>query len=234
MPRKKIHIFPLFEEVRRVTAMLTDEQFGKAVRHALSQYYSGEEQEETDGVISLATAMMLEQVNRYDIYREQQRENRTKGKDDSTPRATKVHQVLPNATNNDHRTPRVCPNPNPIPNPCPSNTCTKAVQLLNDLSGSSFRATTKSTQKLIEARIKDGYTPEDVETVIRHQCNLWSKDATMRKYLRPETLFGTKFEGYLSDARRNTQVPEQGYTLAPFEDPWEVAMRNKWEEDGDV
>ena len=113
-------------------------------------------------------------------------------------------------------------------------TCAKAVQLLNDLSGSSFRATTKATQKLIAAREKDGYTSEDIEMVIRHQCNLWSKDATMRKYRRPETLFGAKFEGYLSDARRNTQVPEQGYTLAPFEDPWEVAMRNKWEEDGDV
>ncbi len=225
MPRKRVPIFPLFEEVRRVTAALTDEQFGKAIRHALSRYYCGEEQEETDGVISLAAAMMLEQAARYDSFREQQRENGLKPKNGGQPSAAKVSQGKPKSANNTDGEPGIPPIPIPIPVPNPNNTCAKAVQLLNDLSGSSFRDTTKSTQKLIAAREKDGYTLEDIEAVIHHQCNLWGKDVNMSKYLRPETLFGNKFEGYLSDARRNSPGPEQGYTLASTDDPWEVAMR---------
>ena len=227
MPRKKEPLFPLYEEVRRVMAALTDEQFGKAVRNALSRYYDGEEQEEADGMVSLAAAMMFDQAARYDDYREQQRQNR-KGKDDQTQLSmTEENQGTPSATKGNQGTPST-PSASPIPSPIPSpnnNTCAKAVQLLNDLSGSSFRANTKSTQKLIAAREKDGYTLEDIELVIRHQCGLWAKDAKMSKYLRPETLFGNKFEGYLSDARKNSPGPEPGYTLASLEDPWEVAMR---------
>lgn len=223
MPRKRVRIFPLYEELRRVTAALTNEQFGKAVRHALSRYYDGEEQEETDGVISLAAAMMLDQAARYDSFREQQRENGLKPKNGGQPREAKGSQGKPNTADNTDVEPGIPPIP--IPVPIPNNTCAKAVQLLNDLSGSSFRATTKSTQKLIAAREKDGYTLEDIEMVIRHQCGLWVKDANMSKYLRPETLFGNKFEGYLSDARKNSPGPEPGYTLASLDDPWEVAMR---------
>ena len=223
MSRKRVPLFPLFEEVRRVTAALTDEQFGKAIRHALSRYYDGEELEENDGVIALAATMMLDQAARYDSFREQLRENGLKPKNISKQgeskvskgklseaKASKVEQGVP---------------PSPIPVPIPNNTCAKAVRLLNDLSGGDFRDSTKSTQKLIAAREKDGYTLEDIEAVIRHQCGLWGKDANMRKYLRPETLFGNKFEGYLSDARRNHSGAGQGYTLASIDDPWEVAMR---------
>lgn len=223
MPRKRALIFPLFEEIRRVTATLTDEQFGRAIRHALSRYYSGEEQEETDGIVSLAAAMMLEQAARYDCYREQQRVNGLKPKHGGQPKEAKVNQSKPNTAISNDGEPGIPPSP--IPSPSPNDTCSKAVQLLNELSGSSFRATTKSTQKLIAAREREGYTLTDIETVIRHQCGLWGRDANMCKYLRPETLFGSKFEAYLSDARRNSSSLEPGYTLASLDDPWEVAVR---------
>ena len=102
--------------------------------------------------------------------------------------------------------------------------CSSSINLLNELSGGSFRSTTKSTQKLIAARIKDGYGLVDIETVIRHKCTVWGGDEKMRQYLRPETLFGNKFEGYLSEARRNEPKLEQGYVLAPLEDPFDVIM----------
>lgn len=221
MPRKTEIIFPLFEEVRRIAAPMTDENFGKAIRYALSRYFDGEEPEETDCAISVVANMMLEQAARYDCYREQQRQNRMKKGNQEQPNATEENQGTPKTTKSSESKPGISPSPYPYPN----NTCAKAVQLLNDLSGSSFRATTKSTQRLIAAREKDGYTLEDIEAVIRHQCGLWGKDANMSKYLRPETLFGNKFEGYLSDARKNSPGPEPGYTLASLEDPWEVAMR---------
>lgn len=103
--------------------------------------------------------------------------------------------------------------------------CAFVVQLLNELSGSRFRETTKATQRLIRARENEGFTQEDFETVIRHQCKLWGRDAKMQKFLRPETLFGNKFESYLSDAQRYAPKQENTYTLAPMEDPWERAVR---------
>ena len=98
MPRKAEVIFPFYEEVRRITAPLTDEQFGKAIRHVLSQYFDGEEAEETDGAISIVANLMLEQAARYDCYREKQRQNRMgKGnqKQPSMTEETKVHQKQP-------------------------------------------------------------------------------------------------------------------------------------------
>ena len=48
----------------------------------------------------------------------------------------------------------------------------------------------------------------------------------MQEYLRPDTLFGTKFEGYLEDARRR-MPKEQTVVLAPLEDPFEAEMAAK-------
>ena len=142
---------------------------------------------------------------------------------DGEPSAAKVSQSQPKAAQADGVRPS--DPPNPIPNPLNSSMCSKVVDLLNTLSGSSFRADTKTTQRLIAARENEGYSLADIEMVIRHQCELWGKDEKMRKYLRPETLFGNKFEAYLSDARRSEPQQEPGYILAPLEDPWDAAMR---------
>ena len=110
---------------------------------------------------------------------------------------------------------------------CPdaiSNTCEQAVQLLNNLSGSSYRPSSKQTQRFIIARVREGYTLDDFEAVIRHQCSLWINDATMQQYLRPQTLFGSKFECYLSNARKTTTTHELGYELAPLDDPYDTAV----------
>ena len=224
MGRKRVSIFPLFEEFRRVTASLSDEQVGKAIRHALSRYYDGEEDAETDGVISLAAAMMLEQAARYDSFREQRRENGLKPKSKRKQSEAKGSESRPNTANNTDGKQGAPPCPSPVPSPI-HDICSKAVELLNTLSGSSFRPTTKATQRMICARVGEGYTPEDIEAVIRHQCDQWGHDEKMRKYLRPETLFGSKFESYLSEARRTDPHRQTGYTLAPLEDPWETAMK---------
>lgn len=71
------------------------------------------------------------------------------------------------------------------------------VSRLNERAGTNYRARTPATQKHINARIAEGYTVEDFYTVIDKKCAEW-KGGTMEKYLRPETLFGTKFESYLN------------------------------------
>ncbi|KAA9322968.1 conserved phage C-terminal domain-containing protein [Lactobacillus jensenii] len=73
------------------------------------------------------------------------------------------------------------------------------VQFLNEKTGSHYRASSAKTKKLIHARLKEGFTVDDFEKVIVKKCKDWKNDSKMAKYLRPETLFGTKFEGYLNE-----------------------------------
>lgn len=73
------------------------------------------------------------------------------------------------------------------------------VDLLNKVTGKSFRHTSAATQRVIKARWNDGFRFEDFKTVILTKTNQWLKDDKMNKYLQPTTLFGTKFEGYLNE-----------------------------------
>jgi uncharacterized phage protein (TIGR02220 family) len=74
---------------------------------------------------------------------------------------------------------------------------TNVIARLNEKAGTNYRATGKATQGHINARIAEGYTIEDFYTVIDKKCAEW-KGGKMEQYLRPETLFGTKFENYLN------------------------------------
>ncbi|MES5957537.1 conserved phage C-terminal domain-containing protein [Bacillus fungorum] len=73
------------------------------------------------------------------------------------------------------------------------------VSYLNEKAGKSFKHKTAKTRSLIKARFKDGFTIDDFKRVIDIKTAQWLKDSNMNPYLRPETLFGTKFEGYLNE-----------------------------------
>lgn len=75
------------------------------------------------------------------------------------------------------------------------------VSILNKEAGTSFRAEGKATCRLVNARIKEGFTGADFKLVIRHKVKQWAGDPEMAQYLRPSTLFGTKFESYLNAAK---------------------------------
>ena len=72
------------------------------------------------------------------------------------------------------------------------------VSYLNEKAGTKYKATTPKTKTAIKARLSEGFTVDDFRTVIDKKCTEWLGDDKMEKYLRPETLFGTKFEGYLN------------------------------------
>ena len=86
------------------------------------------------------------------------------------------------------------------------------VDYLNAKAGTRYKASTANTRKLIKARLNEGFTLEDFKTVIDKKCAEWLTDSKMEQYLRPETLFGTKFEGYLN---AKTQQPQRANTLPP-------------------
>lgn len=72
------------------------------------------------------------------------------------------------------------------------------VDYLNLKIDTHYKSTTKETQKVIKARFNEGFTLEDFKKVIDIKTKEWLGDKKMCQYLRPETLFGNKFEGYLN------------------------------------
>lgn len=75
------------------------------------------------------------------------------------------------------------------------------VAALNEAAGTSYRPTSKKTRQLIHARWAEGFRLPDFEAVIDTMSAAWLNDPKMAAYLRPETLFGTKFESYLNRPR---------------------------------
>ena len=75
----------------------------------------------------------------------------------------------------------------------------RVVDYLNEKAGTNYKATTKATQEKINARLNEGFNLDDFIVVINNKCDAWLKDVKMCKYLRPETLFGNKFESYLNE-----------------------------------
>lgn len=69
---------------------------------------------------------------------------------------------------------------------------------LNQRAGTHYKATTANTRKLIKARLREGFAVEDIKLVIDKKCAEWLNNPEMVKFLRPETLFGNKFESYLN------------------------------------
>lgn len=74
----------------------------------------------------------------------------------------------------------------------------RIVSYLNEKTGRNFSPKTADTQKLIIARLKEGHSEDDFYKVIDNKTVEWINDPDMQQYLRPATLFGKKFEGYLN------------------------------------
>ena len=81
------------------------------------------------------------------------------------------------------------------------------VEYLNDKIGAHYKPNGKKMKELIRARMNEGYTVEDFKTVIDKKFKSWGNDPKMSLYLRPSTLFGTRFGEYLNEYQ--AESPEQ-------------------------
>ncbi|MBQ9013966.1 MAG: conserved phage C-terminal domain-containing protein [Bacilli bacterium] len=79
-----------------------------------------------------------------------------------------------------------------------NNIYTNVVDYLNMTTKKRFRKDTPKTRKLIKTRLKEGFAEEDFYKVIDVKASQWL-NSDMEKFLRPETLFSNKFEGYLNE-----------------------------------
>jgi len=120
---------------------------------------------------------VVESINKRKAYSESRRKNREPKKDKDMKDISKTY--VPHMENE---------NENII----------VIIDYLNLKTGRNFSKKTDKTKKQINARLKEGFTVEDFKKVINNRCVKWLSDPKMNEYLRPETLFGTKFESYLN------------------------------------
>lgn len=122
--------------------------------------------------------------------KENQKETKTKSNENQKENESKTHQdvnVIVNVNDN------VDVNVNKIT----IAEIKEIIEYLNIKSNSHYKYSTDKTQTLIKARIKDGFTLDDFKIVIDKKCEEWL-GTDFEKFLRPETLFSNKFEGYLN------------------------------------
>ena len=99
---------------------------------------------------------------------------------------------------------------------------TEIVDYLNEKAHKKYRSNNKTTIRHINARLKEGRTLSDFKQVIDNRCATWL-GTDMEQYLRPETLFGSKFESYL-----NSPAPKRrgsdGRLLGEKSNGWEFVF----------
>lgn len=76
------------------------------------------------------------------------------------------------------------------------------IDYLNSKAGTHYRASSKTTQQHINARLAEGFKTEDFERVVDNMWTAW-KGTEWEQYMRPSTLFGSKFENYLNRKPQN-------------------------------
>lgn len=96
------------------------------------------------------------------------------------------------------------------------------VDHLNQVAGTNYRTSTSTTRTKIIARLNEGYKLDDFIAVIDKKCGEW-KNTEFEKFLRPETLFGNKFENYLNQAEK------KGIT---FGNPFMEILKEEYEKNG--
>lgn len=101
-------------------------------------------------------------------------------------------------------------NVNKVNNENNKDMCIEIIDYLNLKTKKAFRYNAKKTLSCIDARLNENYTLEDFKKVIDNKTNQWI-DTDKDIYLRPETLFGNKFEGYLNEKTEDKPKPLTTY-----------------------
>lgn len=86
-----------------------------------------------------------------------------------------------------------------------NNVAKQIIDYLNEKLGTRYTTKSKSTIKHINARLEEGFTYNDFKIVIDKKVADW-KGTRFEPYLRPDTLFSTKFEGYLNQTGKTQET----------------------------
>jgi uncharacterized phage protein (TIGR02220 family) len=83
-----------------------------------------------------------------------------------------------------------------------SQKVTEVIEYLNLATGKKFSTTGNDNIKHVMKRFTEGYTLDNFKQVIDVKTAKW-KGTDMEDYLRPQTLFGGKFNAYLNELPNN-------------------------------
>ena len=210
MARKRIQIFPIFEEIRRLTADLDDAQFGRAVRHALGVYFGDQLCEEPDALVKFVSKLLLDQAARYDEFREKQRGNAASNQEQ--PSAANVSQTQSTEVNTCDVQPSTPPSPIQVP-----------IQDNGAGKPPAHKKFVPPTVLMVAAYCEEkGYHVDAERFVDYYESNGWMVGRNkMKNWQATVRTWASKEKSTMAPA-----TPEHcGYVLAPLEDPYEVAMR---------
>lgn len=97
----------------------------------------------------------------------------------------------------------------------------EVVEYLNQKTGKHFKPNADGNKRIIEPRLKEGYTVDEMKKVIDNMYSLWH-GVTFRNgelgdnYLKPETLFrSSKIDGYLNANTSTANNQRQRYGKRP-------------------
>ncbi|MFP5106260.1 conserved phage C-terminal domain-containing protein [Neobacillus sp. C211] len=85
------------------------------------------------------------------------------------------------------------------------------INYLNEITGKNFKPGSIKTREMIHARNREGFTFEEFKKVIDLKTAEWK--FAWNKFLRLETLFGTKFESYLNQQERKKRMSEEDFNF---------------------
>jgi len=89
--------------------------------------------------------------------------------------------------------------------------CESVISHLNALIGSAYKPTSRANRELIDGLVSEGFTEAEIITVIDKKYAEWH-GTDWAWCLRPSTLFGQRFEGYLNaPPRPKTSSQEAQY-----------------------
>lgn len=215
--------------------LLTDEQAGQLLREILNYVNEGDTHIE-DPVVEMAFSFIRRRIDKEaekytEICRKRAEASSSRWKNESSEggnddanaskcmqmhaNASKPMQVTPdNDIDNDidididiNKNNIVPPETGRRGEPIPYQA---VIDHLNKVCGTKYAATTAKTRECIRARCREGATLEGFITVIDRKAKEWL-GTEQAKYLRPETLFGTKFDGYLNAPRAAPKKPAKQF-----------------------
>lgn len=83
------------------------------------------------------------------------------------------------------------------------------IEYLNQVTGRNYKVSQKAKQ-CIKARWEEKFLLEDFKQVINNMSAKWLSDPDMNRFLRPETLFSNKMNGYLNETMIEEKREKKG------------------------
>lgn len=95
----------------------------------------------------------------------------------------------------------------------------KIIDYLNEKTNKRYKVTQK-WKDLIKARFNEGQQLDDFKRVIDVKSKQWLNNPEMSKYLRPQTLFGNKFDEYRNESSSSSTIKKDDKTKTFDEINW--------------